>query len=378
MRSTLQLVAPCLIALSACSSNDPVRVATDTSGDEDYSACKVDDCMALLDRWAEATGLCNLETGTRQAELPASCDNGWCIVPPVAFLMGRRDAVANWLEIPQHRVVLTRAFLVAEVEVTVAQWEQVMGSPLRSRYACGAECPATGLTLFDAAAYCNRLSEVEGLEPCYVIEGCETDVQGRDCSRLHFVGPDCAGYRLPSEAEWEAAAGLGRGTCIPGQSVNPLPVADVDLSCQAFAEPAHEIRYCGTSMTDMEGCINLTGANGPSCAGPGPTKEFPANALGLFGMLGNVGEFTGTLYRWPITLPPHDWVGSDETDPGFDSELAGSTAESTLVTVRGGSFAVPLFATCGYSRGPLLPGRATNGAEFVGFRPVRTVRSCGM
>jgi hypothetical protein len=49
---------------------------------------------------------------------------------------------------------------------------------------------------FDAVQYCNRLSEMEGLRPCYTVQG----------EQVEWPDDACPGYRLPTEAEWEYAA----------------------------------------------------------------------------------------------------------------------------------------------------------------------------
>ncbi|MFC1734993.1 SUMF1/EgtB/PvdO family nonheme iron enzyme [Candidatus Hydrogenedentota bacterium] len=53
--------------------------------------------------------------------------------------------------------------------------------------------PVVDVTWYGAVAYCNWLSEVEGLDPCYNTTTWECDFAKN-------------GYRLPTEAEWERAA----------------------------------------------------------------------------------------------------------------------------------------------------------------------------
>ena len=136
-------------------------------------------------------------------------------IEPGSFLMGSPDTDpdADADEKPRHRVEITRPFYLSACEVTQGQYEAVMGtnpsyfSPTgggKTEIGVGntSRYPVEQVSWFDAVAFCNQLSEREGLAPYYRIEGTTVtipDESGR-------------GYRLPTEAEWEYACRAGTET----------------------------------------------------------------------------------------------------------------------------------------------------------------------
>ena len=103
----------------------------------------------------------------------------------------------------QHIVLLTRDFWITQTEVTIAQWEQVMGTTTVD-ICQGDELPSAAtskhepmrcVSWCDAALFLNRLSEQNGYQPVYSFSAkleLSTDTnrwQSRSC--LYCVESHC-------------------------------------------------------------------------------------------------------------------------------------------------------------------------------------------
>src|SRR4051812_4189627 len=103
-------------------------------------------------------------------------------IPGGRFMMGGKEEA----DAPPHEITVN-AFLMDKYIVTQEQFQRVTGgNPSRWK---GDKNPVEQVRWSDAARFCNKRSELEGLQPCY-------DLQTWQCNF------EANGYRLPTEAEW--------------------------------------------------------------------------------------------------------------------------------------------------------------------------------
>lgn len=182
---------------------------------------------------------------------------------------------------PQHRVRITKPFYMGVHEVTQEQYFKIMethpshfcASGVGARYVEGMKTndfPVDRVTWEEAVEFCGRLSDLD-----------DEIAAGRT-------------YRLPTEAEWEFACRAGTKT--------------------AFS--------CGDTITPVEANIAAPLAGPHSTLGR-TTKvgSYPANALGLHDMHGNVWEWCAAGKRAYTSSPQTD----PKADPSFYSMLRGGS-----------------------------------------------------
>ena len=182
--------------------------------------------------------------------------------------------------------------------------------------------PVLEVTWYGAAAYCDWLSQREGFPRAY-------DHSTWQCnSNAPYAD---AGYRLPTEAEWEYA-------CRAGTQTPFITGSCLDAGTEANYNGSHPYSGCPT---------------GPYVQWTVSVGSYSKNTFGLYDMHGN-------LYEWC-----NDWYGAysgDETDPV-------GPFPGTNRVIRGGDWGY----SARYCRSANRSFSSPDGSNFViGFRPVRS------
>ena len=248
----------------------------------------------------------------------------------VFFSMGSPEGEGEADERPQRRVILT-CFYMGRRPVTQGQYREAMGADpaLFGSVPAGDSgdgLPAVLASWYEAAEFCNRLSELEGLGPAYSIDKSAADPgnsnPGDPLKWAVTLLDGADGYRLPTEAEWEYA-------------------------CRA-----------GTSTAYSTGAgITAEQANFGS-AGLKPAGSYPPNPLGLYDMHGNVLEWC-----W-------DWYDGEyyQKSPPNANPVGPAVGERRVV--RGGKFDSPAGQIRSASRGGRDPQGGADCGD-LGFRVLR-------
>ncbi len=289
------------------------------------------------------------------------------LIPPGEFLMGgtqneidealaeaknrwkKRDWFTLWSgwvksEAPQHRVKITRPFYFGATEVTVGQFRHFVEATnyktaiarapnpkkrraefpklwMRGKFVDppSEDCPASYISWTDAVAFCQWLSEKEGVR-----------------------------YRLPSEAEWEYACRAGTQTkWFFGDDVKLFP------------------QYMQFATDPAKGPMFVVGRKKP-------------NPFGLFDMHGGVYEwcsdwFAGDYYQ---NSPVDDPQGPESANPTYWPEQLpmldpGLDREQASRVTRGGAFN---FTDTLRLRSAHRIGLGTTGGHWhLGFRIVKAI-----
>jgi len=197
------------------------------------------------------------------------------------------------------------SFYISKFPVTNEQFEAFEPAYLRSPACPGDRDPATEVSWEEALAYCEWYAEVSGKD-----------------------------IRLPTEIEWEHA-------------------------CRAGAEG----RYF---FDDPEEADDYLWDADNSDGQMRRLDDKKANEHGLFGMLGGVWEWTGSVYR-PYPLDPQT---GESRDGDADGDESGDAEEEPQRVARGGSYRTPRSEISCSARRALAPDTRL---DDLGFRIVKSM-----
>jgi formylglycine-generating enzyme required for sulfatase activity len=206
------------------------------------------------------------------------------------------------------------SFYISKFPVTNEQFEAFDPGYLRSPVCSGDRDPATEVSWEDAVAYCEWYAEVSGKE-----------------------------IRLPTEIEWEHACRGG----VEGRFF--------------FGDPEEADEYLWDA-DNSDGQMRRL-------------DDKKANEHGLFGMLGGVWEWTGSLFApYPLDPETGESLAQDAGDDTGGDDTSGNETEAEagrLRVARGGSFRTPRDRISCSHRRPLAPDTRL---DDLGFRIVKSLK----
>jgi formylglycine-generating enzyme required for sulfatase activity len=253
------------------------------------------------------------------------------VIPgPVEFDMGSPPSEAGRTPHEQlHRQRIGRTFAVAIKPVTARQFLRFRKNhAYRTDIAPTKDCPANTIDWYQAAAYCNWLSEQEGIRKeqwCF-----ETNRQ-EVVTKLKERYLSLVGYRLPTEAEWEYACRAGTVT-------------------SRFYGETEEL------LGKYAWYVNNSGGHS------WPVGSLKPNDLGLFDMLGNIYVWCQEHYK--------PYPKSDVSKAIEDTEDSLISNDREYRLMRGSSSNFPAVNMRCANRTWNVP---TTAGSSIGFRVARTL-----
>jgi len=197
------------------------------------------------------------------------------LIQPGSFIMGSPEDESHRSDTEvQHKVTITRPFYMQTTEVTVVQWEALMGKKFFAPPTEKGNRPVVKVSWHDCMTFITKLNALNK----------ET-------------------YRLPTEAEWEYACRAGSSTAYSWGKT---------IECD-------KAMFSNNTLKSRE-CVGYVESKGLGVDRPALVKSYPPNAWGLYDMHGNVWEWCQDYYgvypSGPVTDPAGSKSGPDKVRRG--------------------------------------------------------------
>ena len=305
----------------------------------------------VLRRWGQQERVAKINTELRQSEaqLHRSADvarqwyvneqeQTFVILEAGVTMIGSPESEAGRISSESlHSRRLDRRFAISTKEVTTAHWQRFAesvglnrsDSEPRPPISDTERLPITRRTWYDAARYCNWLSDQAGIPQdqwCFLPNDQGEYAAGMRVKK-NFL--KLSGYRLPTEAEWEFACRAGARTR------------------RYFGDSDALLGHYAWYKANSEGRV-------------WPVALLKPNDFGLFDMHGNAYEWCFDINR--------DYP-TNATKTVDDAPATGAVSDSQRRIIRGGThFYLPEYVRVAY-RHILSPAQQN---EYSSFRPART------